>query len=138
MTQIRIPYRNDFHVSGRLTADTIVRTTEAGKKYLFGTVAMNRNYQDPETKEWKQHPIFVSFGLWKPEVIERLAPRMKKGAAVDVAGDFDSHSVTDGDKKITHLDLRAQNIQVLSYEKKAEGSQATSEVPADLPTGEPI
>ena len=53
MAEIRLPEQNTVLLTGRLTRDAELKYTAAGVAVCHFSIAVNRNYKDPKSGEWK-------------------------------------------------------------------------------------
>ncbi|KAA1053885.1 single-stranded DNA-binding protein [Azospirillum argentinense] len=71
---------NIWHFNGRLGRDAELRSTQSGDKVLSFAVANDVGYGDSKTTQW------VDCSIWGRRA-EALAPVLKKGREVSVAGE---------------------------------------------------
>ncbi len=92
--QIKLPEQNQVLISGRLTSDANVASTQKGQSVCRFSVAVNRRYLDQMSNEWKDDVVFVPVVVWGPAA-ERSKDRLKKGTPVYVEGRLTSSEYTD-------------------------------------------
>lgn len=95
-----------MQITGRVTADAEVRTTNSGKKVVGFNVALNRTYVSKG--ERKTETKFFECSYWRSEGI---AAYLKKGTLVELSGDVDARAfVTRNGEAACALTLRVDNI----------------------------
>ncbi|KQS36822.1 single-stranded DNA-binding protein [Pedobacter sp. Leaf194] len=70
-----------MEITGRLTADAVVRTVKQDKKVVGFTIALNESYRSGEKR--KQITTYIECAYWRNEGI---AEYLKKGNVVQVYG----------------------------------------------------
>jgi single-strand DNA-binding protein len=125
MAEIRLPEQNTVLLTGRLTRDAELKYTAAGVAVCHFSLAVNRNYKDPKSGEWKDDTSYVDISVWR-EAAERCGKVLKKGSPVHVEGRLRSSSFEgkDGTKR-TKLEVEARRVQIL--EKASSGASAGGE-----------
>ena len=113
-------------VSGRLTRDPEMRSTQSGQEVTFFDAAVNRRYKDTGTGEWKDDTVFIPVSVWGPQA-QRCKEKLKKGSPVLVEGRLASSEYTDktGQKRRV-LRLNARKVQFLFYGDSASVPVADS------------
>ncbi|MCK5582759.1 MAG: single-stranded DNA-binding protein [Elusimicrobiales bacterium] len=115
---IRIPEQNYVLLTGRLTRDPDLRYTGKGMPVCSFDIAVNKNYKDKATGEWKEKATFVGIVAWGP-MGERSGEKLKKGSPVHVEGSLESSEYIDreGNKRKV-LKINAKRIQFLAVASK--------------------
>ena len=129
MAEIRLPEQNTVLLTGRLTRDAELKYTSAGVAVCHFSIAVNRNFKDPKSGEWKDDTSYVDINVWR-EAAERCGKVLKKGSPVHIEGRLKSSSFEgkDGAKR-TKLEVEARRVQIL--EKASSGaSGGESEAPS--------
>src|SRR3954471_24720811 len=128
MSDIRLPEQNTVLLTGRLTRDAELKYTAAGVAVCHFSLAVNRNYKDPKSGEWKDDTSYVDINVWR-EAAERCGQVLKKGSLVDIERLLKSSLFEgqDGTKR-TKLEVEARRVQIL---EKPVASEAPS-VGADI------
>lgn len=113
MADVRLGSLNSVFLLGRVTMDPDLRYTPKGTAVLGFRIAVDRNYKDRATDEWKRETSFFGANIWAQQA-ERLAETMKKGSAVLVEGELRSRSweTQTGDKRSV-VEIHARRVQVL-------------------------
>ena len=125
---LRIPELNKTIVIGRVTRDLELRYTPSNQAVTSFSVAVNRNYKDSQTGEWKEQVSFVPVVSWGKQA-EIAAERLKKGSAVYVEGRLQSRSweSKQGEKRST-IEVIADRLQFLTKQEiVAEGTPTAVE-----------
>ncbi|MCP4482534.1 MAG: single-stranded DNA-binding protein [bacterium] len=127
---LRIPDLNKVILVGRLTRDIEIRYTPSKQAVVNFSIAVNRNYQDKNTGEWKNEASFISVVAWGLTA-ERLAEKTRKGTPLSVEGRLQSRRwETQSGEKRSILEVVADRTQILSYivqdNTQAEGPAKTT------------
>jgi len=87
-------------VTGNLTRDPEIRYTRDGQATTLLGVAVNRRWQDRETKEWEEAVSFFDVVCWR-DLAENAALSLAKGMRVVVTGRLEQRSweTEDGDRR---------------------------------------
>ena len=75
-------------VVGNLTRDPEIRYTRDGEATTSLTVAVNRRWQNKETKAWEEATSFLDVVCWR-DLAENVALSLTKGSRVVVTGRID-------------------------------------------------
>jgi single-strand DNA-binding protein len=131
MSEIRLPEQNTVLLTGRLTRDAELKYTAAGVAVCHFSLAVNRNYKDPKSGEWKDDTSYVDISVWR-EAAERCGKILKKGSPVHIEGRLRSYTVEskeDGAKR-TKLEVEARRVQILEKASSAASGAGESEAPS--------
>lgn len=121
---------NKVFLIGRLTRDPEIRTTPSGQMVCSFSLATNRVWNNPQTKEKQEQTEFHNIVLWQ-RLAEIASQYLKKGSLVLIEGRVQTRSWDDktGVKKYK-TEIIAENIQLAprgtSYSKE---ENKTEEVP---------
>ena len=111
---------NRVTILGRLAADVNVWTTPAGAKVARFTVALNRQYKNPETHKIVKKVSWVPVAVWGSRV-KPCQEYLGKGSLVFVEGHIETGSWTDKEgRKRQSMHVSASNVKFLSGKKKEE------------------
>jgi single-strand DNA-binding protein len=126
---IKIPQQNSVIITGRLTRDPNVAHTQKGTAVCSFDIAVNRNYKDNSTNEWKQETTYVPIVVWGA-MAEKCKDRLKKGSPVHVEGRLAMSQYTDkSGQKRNVLKVVSNRIQFLSgYVKEEEAGAEVEEL----------
>lgn len=118
---------NSCVITGRLTKDAELRTTQTGKKVLSFTFASNRLVK--RNDQWESKVSFIDGTLFGSRA-ESLAKYLLKGMQVTVHGVLDQTIWVDkqGNKK-SKLALLVDDIQMLGGKKQTAATAANQPVP---------
>jgi single-strand DNA-binding protein len=124
-------------ITGRLTADAIVKTLDSGKDVVNFSIADNEQYKRKGTDEQLKFTTFFSCSYWANTAIAQV---LRKGAVVQISGRISARAYTTntGDAAAS-LNLHANRIEVLAYaqDKTASAQQQPKEQANSKKTKEP-
>lgn len=104
---------NRVSISGNLTRDAELRTTQSGTSVLAFGVAVNDRRQNPQTGEWEDHPNFVDCVVFGNRA-EALADILRKGTKVAVDGQLRYRSwETDGQRR-SKLEVAVREVELMT------------------------
>ena len=91
---------NTTTVTGNLTREPEIRYTRDGQANTVLGLAVNRRWQDRETKEWEEAVSFFDVVCWR-DLAENAALSLAKGMRVVVTGRLEQRSweTEDGDRR---------------------------------------
>lgn len=123
---------NRVNVTGNMTADPELKTTQGGTAVLNIRLAVNDRRKNQLTGEWEDVPNFftvVAFG----NRAEALAKHLRKGSKIAVDGKlrYRSWEAQDGSKRST-VEIVADDIEFMDP-RPANGAQSAPQ-PAYAPT----
>ncbi|HXA31001.1 MAG TPA: single-stranded DNA-binding protein [Acidimicrobiales bacterium] len=97
-------------ITGNLTRDPEIRYTRDGQATTTLGVAVNRRWQQRESKEWEESTSFFDVVCWR-ELAENVALSMTKGMRVVVTGRLGQRSWEneDGDRRFK-VEIVAEEI----------------------------
>ena len=97
-------------VAGNLTRDPEIRNTKDGQAATALTLAVNRRWQNRDTKEWEESTSFFDIVCWR-ELAENVALSLTKGARVVVSGRLEQRSwETDDGERRAKVEIVADDI----------------------------
>jgi single-strand DNA-binding protein len=82
---------NTTTITGNLTREPEIRYTREGQANTMLGVAVNRRWQDRETKEWEEATSFFDVICWR-DLAENAALSLTKGMRVVVTGRLEQRS----------------------------------------------
>jgi single-strand DNA-binding protein len=128
MLELKLAELNRVFLIGRLTKDPEVRQTSNGTPVANFTIAMNRKYKSG-TGEFKEDTTYVGIVAWQ-KLAELCEKFLAKGRAVLVEGKMQNRSweTEDGQKRST-LEVRADRIEFLDRESRANGAPGNAAPP---------
>ena len=112
---------NKAMIIGNLGRDPEMRYTPNGQAVTQFTVAVNRNYKDPNG-EWKEETEWFRVVAWAA-LAERTAENLRKGRKVYVEGRLQTRQWEDkdGQKRYT-TELIASTVSALDSRSREEGA----------------
>lgn len=115
---------NKIIVSGRLTKDGEVRTTESGKSVYSGSIAVNRKYKK---EDGTYDTDFFNIVYWN--LSDKFSQYLKKGKAVIIEGSVQNRNYEDkeGNKKYV-TEIIAERIELTGDSKKEESTETVQEL----------
>ena len=109
---------NKIQITGRLTTDPELKTTNNGINVCTVTLAVKR----PRTKDTTD---FINCTAWR-QGAEYLSKYARKGNLIGVSGTLTSRKYEDKDgNKRTTYEIQADDVEILS--SKGESAEATAE-----------
>lgn len=106
---------NKVMISGNLTRDAELRSTQGGSSVLKLGVAVNDRRKNPNTGEWEDVPNFIDCTLFGRRA-ESLARYLVKGTKVAIEGRLHYSSWEDRQtgQKRSKLDVNVDEIEFMS------------------------
>ncbi len=97
-------------ITGNLTRDPEIRYTREGQATTTLGVAVNRRWQQRDSKEWEESTSFFDVVCWR-ELAENVALSLTKGMRVVVTGRLEQRSweTEDGDRR-TKVEVVAEEV----------------------------
>ncbi|MHB2027059.1 MAG: single-stranded DNA-binding protein [Elusimicrobiota bacterium] len=136
MSGVRLPEQNQVMLTGRLTRDPDIFFTPQGTAKCSFSLAVNQNYKDKASGEWKQQTSYIPVVVWR-DAAQRCKDKLHKGSPVHVEGRLRSREYEDkksGGKR-TVVEVEARRVQFLAAEEGSpaagEGAPAAAPEPAD-------
>ena len=124
MTGIRLPEQNQVILAGRLTRDPEVFFTAQGTAKCWFSIAVNQNYKDKASGEWKEQVSYIPIVVWR-QAAERCKEKLRKGSPVQVEGRLKSREFEDkksGGKR-TVLEVEARRVQFLAFNEDSKSGE---------------
>jgi single-strand DNA-binding protein len=112
---------NSTTVTGNLTREPEIRYTRDGHASTLFGLAVNRRWQDRETKEWEEATSFFDVVCWR-ELAENAALSLVKGMRVMVTGRLEQRSWENEDGE------RRSKVEIVADEVGPSLRFATAEV----------
>ncbi len=137
MTGIRLFEQNQVFLAGRLTRDPEVFVTSQGIPKCAFSIAVNQNYKDRTSGEWKSMASYIPIVVWR-DAAQRCKDKLRKGSPVHIEGRLRSREFEDkktGGRR-TVLEVEARRVQFLAA---SESEGPAGDAPSHrAPAGEPI
>jgi single-strand DNA-binding protein len=112
---------NATTVTGNLTRDPEIRYTRDGHASTLLGLAVNRRWENRETKEWEESTSFFDVVCWR-ELAENAALSLTKGMRVMVTGRLEQRSWETGEGE------RRSKVEIVAEEIGPSLRFATAEV----------
>jgi single-strand DNA-binding protein len=101
---------NGTTITGNLTREPEIRYTKEGQANTLLGVAVNRRWQDRETREWTESTSFFDVVCWR-ELAENVALSLAKGMRIVVTGRLEQRSwETDDGERRSKVEIVADEI----------------------------
>ena len=127
---------NTCAISGNLTRDPILRTTQGGTKVLTFSVAVNDRRKNPQTDEWEDYPNFIDCVMFGNRA-ESLSNLIAKGHKVSVQGKLRwSQWEKDGSKR-SKVEVVADEVEIMSRRGQQEAAGQPQQQQANNYTNQP-
>jgi single-strand DNA-binding protein len=128
MADLKMPELNTVMIAGNLTKDPIFRHTTNKTPVVNFSIAANRKYRDANN-QWQEEVCYVGIVAWN-KLAESCMNRLRKGSAVLIDGELQSHSFkTEDGFSRSVVEIKARRIQFLN--RKAGPEQAASDATAN-------
>lgn len=124
---------NRVAISGNLTRDPELRTTQGGMQVLGFGVAVNDRRKNPQTGEWEDYPNFVDCTMFgtRAEAVGRF---LSKGSKVAIEGKLRYSSWEKDGQKRSKLEVIVDEVELMS---QRQGQQAPQYAPQPAPQAAP-
>jgi single-strand DNA-binding protein len=101
---------NNTTVTGNLTREPEIRYTKEGHATTLLGLAVNRRWENRETKEWEESTSFFDVVCWR-ELAENAALSLAKGMRVMVTGRLEQRTwETDEGERRSKVEIVAEEI----------------------------
>lgn len=104
---------NRVVISGNLTRDAELRTTQGGMSILDFGVAVNDRRKNQRTGEWEDFPNFVDCAMFGARA-EKLQPYLTKGSKVALEGKLRYSSWERGGQRRSKLGVIVDDLEFMS------------------------
>jgi len=109
---------NKVFISGNLTRDPDMRTTQGGTAVMGFGVAVNDRRKNPSTGNWEDVPNYVDCVMFGTRA-SAISQHLGKGAKVSIEGKLRWHSWQDQDgNNRSKLDVIVDEIEFMSKPKQ--------------------
>ena len=121
---------NRVAISGNLTRDAELRTTQSGMSILDFGVAVNDRRKNQQTGEWEDCPNFVDCTVFGARA-EKLQPYLAKGSKVALEGKLRYSSWESNGQRRSKLSVIVDDLEFMSSRRDDAGfGHAPQPVPA--------
>ena len=118
MADLKMPELNSVIIAGNLTKDPIFRQTTNKTPVVNFSIASNRKYRDANN-QWQEEVCYVGIVAWN-KLADSCMNRLKKGSAVLIDGELQSHSFKSEDGFTRSIvEIKARRIQFLNKKTAA-------------------
>lgn len=104
---------NRVMISGNLTRDAELRTTQSGTSMLSMGIAVNDRRKNQKTGEWEDCPNFVDCTMFGTRA-EKLQPYLTKGTKVAIEGKLSYRSWEKDGQRRSKLEIIVDEIEFMS------------------------
>ena len=113
-------------LTGRLTADPELKSTQSGISVTSFSIAVDRRYRTGEEKQTD----FINIVAWRQQA-EFVAKYFKKGNLIGIEGSIQTRKYTDknGNNR-TAFEVVANNVQFIESKRDAAASTVSDSAPA--------
>ena len=125
---------NRVAISGNLTRDAVLRTTQSGMSILDFGVAVNDRRKNQQTGEWEDCPNFVDCTVFGPRA-EKLQPYLAKGSKVALEGKLRYSSWESNGQHRSKLSVIVDDLEFVSSRRDDAGS---GYAPQPVPAADPV
>lgn len=120
---------NRVIISGNLTRDPELRSTQSGMDVMSFGVAVNDRRRNPQTNEWEDYPNFVDCTMFGNRA-RSLHQYLSKGTKVAIEGKLRwSQWERDGQKR-SKIEVIVDELEFMSSRNKTDGYDANAEFAA--------
>lgn len=112
---------NALYLQGRLTKDASLNTLSNGSAVATLSLAVNKDYLDSSTNEWKKITNFFDVSYWGESAKKNLS-EYTKGREVLVEAELKTSSWEKDGKKFSRVEIRATRVRALR--RPGEGKRA--------------
>ena len=107
-------------ISGNLTRDAEIRSTQSGMAILGFGVAVNDRRKNQQTGEWEDYPNFVDCTMFGTRG-EKLQPYLTKGTKVAIEGKLRYSSWESGGQRRSKLGVIVDDLEFMSSRHAGSG-----------------
>jgi len=120
---------NSVCISGNLTRDPELRTTQSGKSVMSIGIAVNDRMRDGRTGEWKDYTNFIDCTMFGGRA-ESVSKHISKGSHVTIEGRLRwSQWERDGQKR-SKIEVIIDDIDFTGGNKSSSASQSKYSAPS--------
>lgn len=113
-------------LTGRLTADPELKTTQSGVSVTTFSIAVNRRYRSGEEAQTD----FINIVAWR-QTAEFITKYFKKGSMIGIEGAIQTRKYTDKEgKNRTAFEVVANNVQFVESKRDSAAAGPASEASA--------
>ena len=113
---------NRVMISGNLTRDAEIRSTQSGMAILGFGVAVNDRRKNQQTGEWEDYPNFVDCTMFGTRG-EKLQPYLTKGTKVAIEGKLRYSSWERDGQRRSKLEVIVDELEFMSSRNSSNANQ---------------
>ncbi len=113
---------NRVMISGNLTRDSELRSTQSGMAILSFGVAVNDRRKNPQTGDWEDYPNFVDCTMFGTRG-DKLHPYLTKGTKVAIEGKLRYSSWESNGARRSKLEVIVDELEFMSSRNSNAGQQ---------------
>ena len=113
---------NRVMISGNLTRDAEIRSTQSGMAILGFGVAVNDRRKNQQTGEWEDYPNFVDCTMFGTRG-EKLQPYLTKGTKVAIEGKLRYSSWERDGQRRSKLEVIVDELEFMSSRQQGAPQQ---------------
>ena len=122
---------NRVTISGNLTRDPELRTTQGGMAVMGFGVAVNDRRKNQQTGEWEDYPNFIDCTMFGTRA-EKLAGMLTKGTKVCILGKLRYMSWEKDGQKRSKIEVIVDDIELMSR-REAASAPVPEDIDEDIP-----
>ena len=124
---------NDATLTGRMTADPVLRETQTGKKCCNFTIAVKRRLPKNATEEQKKNDAdFIRCVAWNDRAVQ-IAEKGSKGAKILVKGEYHTNRNEKDGKVYNNNELYINHYEFMTSAPKADDKAGADPAPESAP-----
>ena len=128
---------NRVAISGNLTRDAELRTTQSGMSILDFGVAVNNRRKNQQTGEWEDCPNFVDCTVFGARA-DKLQPYLTKGSKVALDGKLRYSSWESGGQRRSKLGVIVDDLEFMSSRHEAPAMRRSQSRKRARPSTRPL
>ena len=122
---------NRVCVTGNLTRDPELRSTQSGSQVLSFGIAVNDRRRNAQTGEWEDYPNFVDCTMFGTRA-EKIANYIAKGSKVAIDGKLRYSSWERDGERRSKLEVIVDEIEFMSHRDEHGGAVISTTTPAPV------
>lgn len=122
---------NRVCVTGNLTRDPELRSTQSGSQVLSFGIAVNDRRRNAQTGEWEDYPNFVDCTMFGTRA-EKIANYIAKGSKVAIDGKLRYSSWERDGERRSKLEVIVDEIEFMSHRDEQGGAVISTPTPAPV------